>query len=414
MKHFWLFLCFVLFSLITNAQIRKDNVRNVFITNTGIYKVTNNNKHSSIYIPQKIIKNYKYITIRANKEHGTRVHILKKEPQKQKDSVLYSDYYKESILIRKGIELDIVIPQDARCIYILNGAGDNYKPDLINLNTLDSLSMGDVAETQNLSRRVVSISQKFMHWNIGNFSKGRTPYNNINKDNYKIRLDGFNNFINKYCPDCHYLLNEYNETFASVDGKPVSTPNVLFNNRKGYKVFPRSTSSGYNRLAIFWKKGLVRYKYGVFESLKGIKNKNGTLEYGLGYCISQYAVGGETLYVMSLHAPNGIKKEEQNILYDEILKLCSDYDNCILVGDFNRPSVTSFMVLSKAGFKILNDKSVTHPSNNPSGGYILDWVLYRCKSLNLSDFRVYSEAVDSNGELLSDHLPLSFTVTSEK
>ena len=418
MRYIGLIIGLVFLSLSSNAQnknIRLDNVRKAYITISGIYEMTNNNKTTSIYIPRNTFVGYQYITVKANKEHGTRVHILKKEPQKHNEPVQYSDYYKEDILVRKGMKLDIVIPQDAKCIYILNSADNNYKPEYINLYKADILSNSDTSEKKDLSRRVASRDTlKFMHWNIGNFSKGKNPYSSINKDNYKDRLDGFNNFINTYCPDCHYLLNEYNETFASVDGKPVSTPNVLFNNRKGYKVFPRSTSSGYNRLAIFWKKGLVRYKYGVFESLKGVKNKNGTLEYGLGYCISQYAVGGETLYVMSLHAPNGIKKEEQNILYDEILKLCSDYDNCILVGDFNRPSVTSFMVLSKAGFKILNDKSVTHPSNNPSGGYILDWVLYRCKSLNLSDFRVYSEAVDSNGELLSDHLPLSFTVTSEK
>ena len=113
---------------------------------------------------------------------------------------------------------------------------------------------------------------------------------------------------------------------------------------------------------------------------------------------------------MSLHAPNGIKSNEHNALYREILNICSGYDNCILVGDFNRVSAKSFTVLTNAGFKILNDKSITHPSGN----YILDWVLYRCKSLTLSDFKVYKEAIDSNGELLSDHLPLSFIVTSNR
>lgn len=386
-----------------------DNVRKAYITISGIYEMTNN-KTTSIYIPRNTFMGYQYITVKANKEHGTRVHILKKEPRKHNEPVQYSDYYKEDILVRKGMKLDIVIPQDAKCIYILNSADNNYKPEYINLYKSDILSNSDTSEKQILSRRVArGNTQKFMHWNIGHFSKGKYPYSTIKTENYKIKLDGFNNFINKYCPDCHYLLNEYNETFASVDGKPVSTPTVLFDNRKGYKVFPRTTSSAFSNLAIFWKEGLLSYKYGVFESLKGVKNKNGTLEYGTGYCISKYDIDGKELYVMGLHAPNSIKKEEQDALYREILSICSKYDNCILVGDFNRKRIDKFKVLKDAGFKILNDKSVTYPP-----GTILDWVLYRCRDVTLSNFRVYKEAVDSNGDLLSDHLPLSFTVTSSR
>ena len=308
------------------------------------------------------------------------------------------------------MELDIVIPQDAKCIYILySESGNNNKPDKINLYTADALSNNDVSEIQNQSRRAASRdSQKFMHWNIGNFSQGKYPYSTIKTDNYKVKLDGFNKFINKYCPDCHYLLNEYNDIFAKVNGKLVNTATVLFDKRNGYKVFPRSTSSGYNRLAIFWKEGLLSYKYGIFESLKGVKNSNGTLEYGAGYCISQYSIGGEIVYVMSLHAPNKIKSDKSDELYREILSICSKYDNCILVGDFNRKRIDRFKVLKDAGFKILNDKSVTYPPST-----ILDWVLYRCRDVTLSNFRVYKEAVDSNGDLLSDHLPLSFTVTSK-
>ena len=82
-------------------------------------------------------------------------------------------------------------------------------------------------------------------------------------------------------------------------------------------------------------------------------------------------------------------------------------DNCILVGDFNSISVNSFKVLTDAGFKILNDNSITRPATS----YIVDWVLYRCNNINLSDFKVFNEAVDSSGDLLSDHLPLSFTVS---
>lgn len=382
-------------------------VKKVYISVKGIYRVTNN-KTTSIYIPKSEFEGYKYITVKANKEHGTRVHFLKQEPENHNEHVQYSDYYKESVLIRKGMEIDVVIPCDTKCIYILKNADHNYNPDIINLYIPDSLYNSDVYEMRSHSRLNMSgESQKFMHWNIGNFSQGKYPYSSISEANYKIKLDGFNNFINTYCKDCHYLLNEYNETFAKVDGKSINTASVLFDKRTDYKVFPRTTSSGYNKLAFFWKKGMLGYQYGIFESLKGVKNANGTIEYGVGYCLSQYAIGVDTVFVMSLHAPNKIRNEEYDVLYKEIIEICSGYDNCVIVGDLNRKASDRFTVLTDAGFKILNDKSVTFPPTSR-----LDWVLYRCKSVMLHDFKVYNEAVDCNGDLLSDHLPLSFTVSN--
>ena len=143
--------------------------------------------------------------------------------------------------------------------------------------------------------------------------------------------------------------------------------------------------------------------------MKGVKNSNGTLQYGIGYVISKYSVGGKSLYVMSFHVPNSIKRVEHENLYKELLSICSNYDNCILVGDLNRGAKVNFKILTDAGFSVLNDESVTFPSK----GDILDWVLYRCNDLKMSDFKVYTEAVDGKGNLLSDHLPLSFIVTSE-
>ena len=408
MRYIIIKISLLLISLSLNAQIRKDNVKNVLITVSGTYKMSNSNKYTSIYIPSNTFDEYDYVAVKANKEHGAYVHILREEPKKQNEQVQYSDYYNNYIIVQKGMKLDIVLPPDAKCIYILNKAVDNYRPDEIDFYTKESLSDSKVSAPQIFTRRVASgESQKFMHWNIGHFSKGKKPYSIIREDSYKVRLDGFVNFITTYCPDCHYLLNEYDDTFANHEGISVKTPTVLFDKRTGYKIFPRTTSSGYNNLAIFWKEGLISYKYDVFQSLKGVKNSNGTLEYGTGYCISQYDIDGIKLYVMSLHAPNGIKREEHNALYREMLSICSEYDNCILVGDFNRITNQSFAVLTKAGFNILNDKSITAPATR----HIVDWVLYRCKDVFLSDFRVYPEAVDGNGELLSDHLPLSFKVT---
>lgn len=402
---FFIFLLFI--SLPAVASDRKDDVRKVIINNDGLYQLTNTDKTTSIYIPKSAFVGYDYITIRTNKDFGTRVHILKEIPQKNNEAVLYSDYYKQAFDIRKDIVLDIVIPEDAKCIYILRSGTYNYNPVDIKYYKKESLSDVNASQKQCLTRTDSEVSQKFMHWNIGNFSQGKFPYSNITKDNFVAKLNDFNKFIDTYCPDCHYLLNEYNDTFATIEGAPVSTPLLLFTKRLGYRVFPRTTSSAFNNLAIFWKEGFKGYQYGLFESLKGVKNANGVLQYGTGYCISEYEIGGKSLYVMNLHAPNAIKSEEHNALYNEILGLCAQYDNFIIVGDLNRTSVDGYKLLTDAGFKILNDNTITAPV----AGYVFDWVLYRCKDLTVTDYKVYTkEAVDSKGEILSDHLPISFTV----
>ncbi len=389
-----------------------EHVSKVYITAGGVYKRNTGKNYSSICIPYTLFKPYQYLTVKANAEYASRVHVLKSEPEAQNEKVKYSDYYGESFVVAKGMKLDIAIPADARYIVILNSTdGHRNTPDAISLNTAEDLCHHRVGtRTKAATRGQIMGSHRFMHWNIGNFSNGEFPYSAITDKNYAVRLKGYNDFINKYCPDCHYLLNEYNEVFATIKGKPVSTSSVLFGNRVTYKDFPRSSSSGYNKLAAFWKEGLKSYEYGVFNSLKGVKNSRGTYEYGVGYCLSHYTIGGASLCVMSLHAPNRIKSRDCNALYKEILKICSGYDNCILVGDFNRTAPAHFSVLTNAGFKILNDGSVTHPAS----GQILDWVLYRCNTVTVSDFKVYKEAVDSKGHLLSDHLPLSFTVTKGK
>lgn len=388
----------------SSRSIDITDVSRRFITTEGIYIRSDSNSYSSICIPYSKFRKYQYLTVKANADYATRIHILKEKPKKHDGPVLYSDFFGESILIRKGIQLDIVIPADARFIVILNSTdGHNNTPDHVTLNK--SKLHFEVLDSPHLDK--TEHSYKFLHWNIGHFSNGQYPYSDISEENYDIRLEGYRRFLSSFGSDCNYLLNEYDETFATVNDSLISTAKVLFNDRKPYMEFPRNGSSAFNKLAAFWwGDGFIGYEYNVFESLKGVKNRNGTLQYGIGYCISRFAFGKKSLYVMSLHVPNKISGKEHDALYKEILSICSDYDNCILVGDFNRAVATNFSVLTDAGFSILNDDIVTYPNE----GYILDWVLYRCNDMVLSDFKVYSEAIDSNGDLLSDHLPLGFTV----
>lgn len=383
--------------------------KNVYVTKDGIYRKTIGISHSSICIPHSDFKSYQYLTIKANPEYATRIHILKRTPKKDKERVQYSDYIGESFLVRKGLRLDIAIPEDARFIVILDKVdGHKNTPDSVILYKADALYNKEWSGTKSSSQLNNTVySQRFLHWNIGHFSNGQTPYSSITDSIYNVRYDGFVHFIDTYCKDFCFLLNEYDETFATVKGNPVRTADVLFGGRKPYKEFPRNGSSGYNKLAAFWGDGFEEYKYGIFESLKGVKNRNGTLQYGIGYVISKYSIGGKPLYVMSFHVPNKIKRSEFESLCKEIVEICTEFDNCVLVGDFNRVLKEDFSVLTKAGFIVLNDNSVTYPEKD----YILDWVLYKCNDMKLSDFRVYREAVDGMGNLLSDHLPLSFAIT---
>lgn len=390
--------------------IGEDYLKNVYVDEDGFYKFCKNGDFSSYCIPEEKFKEYSYLTVKSRKIRSTKVYILKKNPQKDGEQVQYSNYYCQKVSVGKGLKLDILIPSDAKYIVIpCKSNGKNIKPVSINLCKTKDVYYRQTLPHIKSSRDTSITSHRFVHWNIGHFSKGRYSHSTISKKNYSIKYRAFKDFINNYCRDSHCMFNEYDETFAKIDGVDISTDTVLFDGKRSYAVFPRSVTFGYNKLAAFWKDGILDFKYGVFESLKGVKNKKGMLEYGTGYCISQYSIGESDFYVMSLHAPPYISKEEYKALFIEILEICSKYRNVILVGDFNRHRISDFELLTDAGFSILNDKRKTFPM----GRCIFDWVLYRCKDVVLSDFKVYTEAIDSEGDLLSDHLPIGFTVTKK-
>lgn len=394
----------------SGITIGEDYLKSVYVDKNGVYKLCTNGDFSSYCIPEEKFKEYSYLTVKSRKIRSTKVYILKKNPQKDGEQVQYSNYYCQQVPVAKGVKLDILIPSDAKYIVIPYKSNDKIiKPVSINLCKTKDVSYIQTLPHITSSRDSSITSHRFVHWNIGHFSQGKYSHSTIIKKNYSIKYHAFKNFINNYCLDSHCLFNEYDETFANIDGVNISADTVLFDGKRSYAIFPRSVTFGYNKLAAFWKDGVIDYRYGVFESLKGVKNKKGMLEYGTGYCISQYAIGESDFYVMSFHAPPSISQEEYKALFIEILKICSKYRNVILVGDFNRHRIPDFELLTDAGFIILNDKRKTCPG----GRCIFDWVLYRCKDVILSDFKVYTEAVDGNGDLLSDHLPLGFTVTKK-
>lgn len=393
----------------SSITINNDNLKNVYVDNSGIYKLCKNGKYSSFCIPKTIFKQYSYLVVKAGIAHSTQIYILKTIPQKDGDHVQYSSYYCQRVSVGKGLKLDVLIPKDAKYIIIpCQSKGKIIKPISVNLYKAKDVCYGQTLLPHIQSSRDSSITlHRFVHWNLGHFSKGKHSHSTISKENYAIKYRAFKDFVYDYCIDSHCLFNEYDETFATIDGVDISADTVLFGGKRSYAIFPRSVTLGYNKLAAFWKDGVLDFKYGVFESLKGVKNKKGMLEYGTGYCISHYYIGESDFYVMSLHAPSSISQEQYKELFLEILKICSKYKNIILVGDFNRSRISDFQLLTDAGFSILNDKIKTFPG----GRCIFDWVLYRCKNVLLSDFKVFTEAVDSEGDLLSDHLPLGFSVS---
>lgn len=402
-------------------SVKRNDISRTYITATdGIFKIfSTNDDYNSICIPYSVFKFYDYISVTANSQYATRVHILKEEPKISQSTVAYSDYYGKSALVTAGQRFDINIPSDARYIFVMNSTdGNNNTPDAIVLSKA-SYPTEINADASELSNRDMSLySHKFLHWNIGNFSLGVYNHSTIDADNYAVKLAGFNTFLYTYAADSHIMFNEYNETFAIVNGDKKSTTSVLDGlMRKTYATFPRTTSTGYNKLACFWKEGLRCYMYDVFKSLKGVTNSNGACEYGTGYTLSAYNIGGAVLYVLGLHYPNAIREQADVVkaLDAEILGIVSGLSNVVLAGDFNKPSASEFADYITAGFTILNpldgNDSPINPTH-PSNGATLDWVLYKLNGLSISDFRVYdTEAVDGNGELLSDHLPISFTVT---
>lgn len=411
-----------------SKTIAVGDITQVYISSAGLYILSGSEDNSGICIPYSIFKYYKYLTVTSNDSRATRVHILKEEPKTSRQTVVYSDYYGGNFTVPISVTENIVIPSDARYIFILNKSeGNNNAPVSIKLEKR-TIPNSWSATKADLSQRDTNLfSHSFIHWNIGNFSNGVNPRPNSYSGNdvanrYNPRKTAFQNFYNAHRADCHFLLNEYNEKFAIVNGEDIATTSVIFDAAKASQLYPRSSSSGYDMLASFWRDGLRDYIYEIFNSLQGVVNSNGTFEYGTGYSISIYNIGTSQLCVVHLHVPNKITKSQIDSLFSEILTKVAGFSNCVLVGDLNVTNANHLSVLTDAGFSILNPVDANGKAidiTDPGLNTTLDWILYKCSGLTVSDFYVYNEETKYqeivNGETvdtyLSDHLPVGFTVS---
>lgn len=458
-----------------SVDIKMRDYSKIYINKVGkcIYYTED---YKMVCIPKSVFKHYKYLNVKTqtgNNAKGTRIHFLKSFPQHQKN-VEYSDYYHPKDydatepLVYKGqivrdaqdnliyvnskyvtitervdngatyyigtlkdhigciaalpnMTYNYVIPPDCEYIAInaiASSEGDivDYTPLSVSLTNMGNMEQFNDVDFSNMDTK--QLQQKFMHWNVGHFTNGALPSISVdNNDDYSSanygKISAFKSFLENY-KDYHLMLNEYDAFFAKdKNGNFVMTDSLIVHRDV---IVKGARNNNYNYLAGFMQKNLESVKYGIFESLKGVSNTTPSYEYGIGYIIYGFCYGKSTLYVMHVHLANRIGEFTNDMLH-EIVDITKNYSNIILLGDLNITSASGLSVLTNSsdngggGFKILNTKTggiyeKSHPSNN----YNLDWCLYRLEgNMHISGFSMVSEAA---GLGLSDHLPITFTVST--
>ncbi len=121
---------------------------------------------------------------------------------------------------------------------------------------------------------------------------------------------------------------------------------------------------------------------------------------GRGVLVSEFNYGRENLAIIVVHLALGGRSQKQQ--FDFLLELSSRYENCIIMGDFNREPDSKLVnhLLTAGGFKESCQYMPTYPSWSPQRkiDYILVSEKLQVSSCEVIDFP------------LSDHLPIKLEV----
>lgn len=401
------------------------------------YRYNTSNVITSACIPYQVLKFFDYIEINPN-ENKTYIHFLKQKPTENEEDVIYSDTYQGPYPVfgkSNSGTITLPIPSDTKYILISMKYHSNEElttiidgtPSSVYLRKAKNLGVDcniitgenilDYNNFRSLSKNLNRTSLNFMTWNVGNFGNGDYK-THIDENNYSAKKTSFNRFLAKY-NSYNLLFNEFNPVFAKVNGTNKSGWEcAASNNYCIRKVMPRFTL--YDNLAFSSLLSLAGWKFGRLSSYDGRLKSNGDRYNPIAYCIYQYSLGNGIMAVIHVHLGTRMTDDTIAAVTEELRKLGADYATCIILGDFNISDRTKLSVLTNVGYSIGNDLDLdngnvrpTYPTSNTT----LDWVLYK-GNITLSNFKVCLDAVDygySDGDtshMLSDHWPISFTVTT--
>lgn len=222
------------------------------------------------------------------------------------------------------------------------------------------------------------------HWNIGNFSQGKSSNTTISAEDAKDMTEKYHSFLDSLNIDILGIC-ELEPTFSKGGEK---SQEVIFEKFPYYYIGKKYS---YNCNAIFSKAELKDIKECLFT--KRVQTRY--------YTMSTIQVNGKSVIFVETHldwnqGTNGA--DCRKIQIDELLESFRNSPYVILCADYNTSSIDEFQPFVDAGFTLANggyyNAINTYPASNPKSS--IDNIIV--KGFSVSNITVVGDAS------LSDHL----------
>lgn len=465
--------------VVRNSGTEDESYRLAFSGHVGENEQGNPEENGSYMIPYEILKEYD--TIEIQPDYGTlhngvgkptgQLDFLKKTPIENEEEVEYSDWYPKrySFYNSSITSQTFVIPPDCRCIFIYRayswqGTIYNCAPSWIKLHKM-SYYGAPQGFGNNKNNTVVesdkdinNMEMKFMHWNIGADNiGGMLNSQDVTEELINKRRSAFGTFFGKLT-DYNIMFNEYNRWLNPNRYNFNTRINYTDLNSTRYTQVDFNTRFGSCAIANMIRNGLLSWKIGIFDCLKGLTSSNNRLSYSYNYVIYEYALSTNHIYILHTHLPTGLREQDFYNIYKEMQRVTASYPNVFICGDFNdighysygnewpgyTPDGDRYYNIRNAfdlnTWHIANmdfdetptlDISKSRGDENHAIYDILDFCIYRTSQwVEMTDFRVRKDCVvpgsTAEGEgvdpetgfgnsvyinhRLSDHWPIEFTI----
>lgn len=234
-----------------------------------------------------------------------------------------------------------------------------------------------------------------MHWNIGHFSNGSSPYSTIEDKDLKIKVNQYRKLFDNCLPD-FISLNEYSDIIGTHNGEEYFTRDVIFSQ---YPYAYIGIQNNYSCNAMISHFPLSQVRYNIFNCNTEAQISHTSIirseEYY--YLSSTFQWKDKIINFISTHL--AFDNNNPEIVKAQIKEVISKFDSCyyvIICGDWNT-SPESYRLFEDNGYQLLNCGKFGQHITFPSSSMYLDNIL--TKGISILDISI----IETD---LSDHYPI--------
>lgn len=283
------------------------------------------------------------------------------------------------------------IPDNARYLYVF------YK------NISSNVYPSEIKFTKESYPEDGATSVRIATWNIGHFSMGRKPNSTLEDGQVAMQGDYFRDYINNAIDADVIFLNEYSEKFTK---NSYLAKNTVFGE---YTTVYEGEQRNYSCNAVYSRVEISAPELHEFECNKTapVISTKGPEAEDYYFVTTDLVIDGELVKLVSVHLAFDGEGSENVVINQlkELIAYCEQYENVVLLGDWNINSFSEFKTFTDAGYTLANTDN-TLPTYRKDGSCdSLDNIIY--KGVTVSDFSLA-------GTDLSDHYALYCTITVNK